>query len=623
MRYKNATAVFLIAVICTVAGMTAGLGAASAADMYRGHGIAMHGDLKYPADFKHFDYVNPNAPKGGEVKLSAIGGFDSFNSFIVKGRSGARQGLLYDTLMTSSADEPFSMYGLIAESVEMPTDRTSITFHLNPAARWHDGKPISVEDVIWTFETLVEKGRPFFRFYYGNIAKAEKVGPRSVKFSFKPDKVNRELPLIVGQLPVLPKHYWKDRDFTQTTLEPPLGSGAYRIKSFEVNRYVEFERVPDYWAATHPTRIGQYNFDTIRYDFYRDQTVALEAFKAGSYDFRSENSAKNWATAYDTPAVRDGLIAKKKFEHNRSTGMQGFVFNMRRDLFKDARVRRALNYAFDFEWSNRTLFYGQYARSDSYFENSELASNELPTGGELAVLEEYRDRLPAEVFTQTYANPKNDGSGNIRANLRIANKILREAGWRVDPKTRILTHEKTNKQMSFELLLVSPLFERIALPFKQNLKRLGIDMRVRTVDTAQYQSRVDNYDFDMVVTTWGQSDSPGNEQRSFWGSSAADRVGSRNLAGVKDPVVDDIIEKLIAAPDRESLVTYTRALDRVLLWQHLVVPHWHIPYDRLAFWDKFSRPSVTPRSGVQFMSWWIDSSKAATTQRRQADPAAK
>jgi len=623
MRLRNATAVFLIAALCATAGVLSGLGAASAADMYRGHGIAMHGDLKYPSDFKNFDYVNPNAPKGGEVKLSAIGGFDSFNNFIVKGRSASGIGLIYDTLMVSSADEPFSMYGLIAKSVEMPTDRSWIIFHLNPDARWHDGKPISADDVIWTFETLVSKGTPFYRFYYGNVSKTEKVGPRSVKFSFKPDKVNRELPLIIGQLPVLPKHYWKDRDFTKTTLEPPLGSGAYRIKSFEANRYVEYERVKDYWAERHPTHIGQYNYDTMRYEYYRDSTVALEAFKAGSYDFRRENSSKNWATAYDTRAVRDGMIQKVEIAHNRSTGMQGFAFNMRRDLFKDPRVRRALNYAFDFEWSNKTLFYGQYSRTGSFFENSELASRGVPKGDVLAVLQEYRDRLPADVFTQPFTNPKGDGSGNIRANLRIANKILREAGWRVDKKTRILTHEKTGKQMSFEMLLVSPLFERIALPFKKNLKRLGIDLKVRTVDTAQYQQRVQNFDFDMIVMSWGQSDSPGNEQRDFWGTSAVDRVGSRNFTGLKNTVVDDIIEKLIAAPDRKSLVTYTQALDHVLLSQHIVIPHWHIPYDRVAHWNKFGRPAVTPKSGVQFMAWWVDGAKTDALQRRQSPPKAK
>jgi microcin C transport system substrate-binding protein len=623
MRHRNAAAVFLIAILWMMAGVMAGLGAASAADMYRGHGIAMHGDLKYPADFKKFDYVNSNAPKGGEVKLSAIGGFDNFNNFIVKGRSASGIGLIYDTLMVSSADEPFSMYGLIAKSVEMPTDRSWITFHLNPDARWHDGKPISVEDVIWTFDTLVSKGTPFYRFYYGNVAKAEKVGPRSVKFSFKPGKVNRELPLIIGQLSVLPKHYWKDRDFTKTTLEPPLGSGAYRVKSFEANRTVEYERVKDYWAARHPTHIGQYNFDTLRYEYYRDTTVALEAFKAGSYDFRRESSSKNWATAYDTPAVRDGMIQKVRLNHNRSTGMQGFAYNLRRDLFKDPQVRRALDYAFDFEWSNKTLFYGQYSRTGSYFENSELASTGLPKGDELAVLQEYQDRLPPDVFSKAYSNPKNDGSGNIRANLRIANKILREAGWRVDRKTRILTHEKTKKQMSFEVLLVSPLFERVALPFKKNLKRLGIDLRVRTVDTAQYQQRVQNFDFDLIVMSWGQSDSPGNEQRDFWGTTAADRVGSRNFTGLKNAVVDDIIEKLIAAPDRKSLVTYTRALDRVLLSQHIVIPHWHIPYDRVVHWNKFGRPAVTPKSGVQFMSWWVDRGKADGLQRRKSPPKAK
>ena len=619
MRHCNAAAVFLIVLLW----VTAGVGAASAADMYRGHGIAMHGDLKYPADFKHFDYVNPNAPKGGDVKLSAIGGFDSFNRFIVKGRSASGLGLIYDTLMVSSADEPFSMYGLIAKSVEMPTDRSWIIFHLNPDARWHDGKPITAEDVIWTFETLVSKGTPFYRFYYGNVSKTEKVGPRSVKFSFKPDKVNRELPLIIGQLPVLPKHYWKDRDFTKTTLEPPLGSGAYRIKTFEANRYVEYERVKDYWAARHPTHAGQYNYDTMRYEYYRDATVALEAFKAGSYDFRRENSSKNWATAYDTRAVRNGMIQKVRIDHNRSTGMQGFAYNMRRDLFKDPRVRRALNYAFDFEWSNKTLFYGQYARTGSFFENSELASSGVPQGDVLAVLDEYRDRLPPEVFTQPYTNPKSDGSGNIRANLRIANKILRDAGWRVDKKTRILTHQKTGKQMSFEILLVSPLFERIALPFKKNLKRLGIDLKVRTVDTAQYQQRVQNFDFDMIVMSWGQSDSPGNEQRDFWGTAAADRVGSRNFTGLKNAVVDSIIEKLIAAPDRKSLVTYTRALDHVLLSQHIVIPHWHIPYDRVVYWNKFGRPEVTPKSGVQFMAWWVDRAKADALQQRQSAPKAK
>ena len=607
----------LTAVALILIGSVLSASEALGASVYRGHGLAMHGDLKYPADFKHFDYVNPNAPKGGEVRRAAIGGFDSFNGFIIKGRGAAGLGLTYDPLMVSSADEPFSMYGLVAESVEVPEDRSWIVFHLNPKARWHDGKPITVADVIWTFNTLVKDGAPFYRFYYGNVATVEKTGERSVKFSFKPGQ-NRELPLILGQMAILPKHYWADRDFTKTTLEPPLGSGPYRLKTFEANRSVTYERVKDYWAANHPVRRGEYNFDTMRFEYYRDGTVSQEAFKAGQYDFRRENSSKAWATAYNIPAVRDGMLIKKTFKHRRSTGMQAFVFNLRRPLFQDVRVRRALGYAFDFEWSNKTLFYGQYARTNSFFENSELASTDLPKGNELAILQEYRDRIPAEVFTKVYANPVSDGSGNIRANLRAANKILRDAGWRIDKKTRKLTNQKTGQVFKFEVLLVSPLFERVVLPFKKNLSRLGIEVSVRTVDSAQYEKRIREYDYDMIVGGWGQSQSPGNEQREFFGSAAADRPGSRNTTGLKDPAVDALIEKLIAAPNRKSLVTMTRAPDRVLLWKYIVIPHYHIPYDRLVYWDMFGRPKVTPDSGVQFMAWWIDPQKAANLDQRKA-----
>lgn len=606
----------LTAVALILIGSVLSAPEALGASVYRGHGLAMHGDLKYPADFKHFDYVNPNAPKGGEVRRAAIGGFDSFNGFIIKGRGAAGLGLTYDTLMVSSADEPFSMYGLVAETVEVPKDRSWITFHLNPKARWHDGKPITVADVIWTFNTLVKDGAPFYRFYYGNVAKVEKIGERSVKFTFKPGQ-NRELPLILGQMAVLPKHYWADRDFTKTTLEPPLGSGPYRLKSFEANRYVALERVKDYWAANHPVQRGEYNFDTIRFEYYRDSTVALEAFKAGQFDFRRENSSKAWATAYDIPAVRDGSLIKKAFGHKRSTGMQAFIFNLRRPLFQDVRVRRAVGYAFDFEWSNKTLFYGQYARTNSFFENSELASVDLPKGDELAILQEYRDRIPAEVFTKVYANPVSDGSGNIRANLRAANKILREAGWRIDKKTRKLTNQKTGQVFKFEIILVSPLMERVVLPFKKNLSRLGIEVSVRTVDSAQYERRVQDYDYDMIIAGWGQSQSPGNEQREFFGSAAADRPGSRNLTGLKDPAVDALIERLIAAPDRKNLVTMTRALDRVLLWKYIVIPQFHIPYDRLVYWNMFGQPKVVPDSGAQFFTWWIDPKKYAALDRRR------
>ncbi len=614
MRHPIAAIFAVFVLLCS--------GAVPAAEVYRGHGIAMHGDLKYPAGFKHFDYVNPNAPKGGDVKLGSIGGFDTFNGYIVKGRTAAGLGLIYDTLMASSADEPFSMYGLIAKSVEMARDRSWIIFHLNPKARWHDGKPITVEDVIWTFNTLVEKGTPFYRYYYGNVAKVKKVAARSVKFSFKPGE-NRELPLIVGQLTVLPKHYWEKRDFTKTTLEPPLGSGPYRLKSFEANRRVVYDRVKDYWAANLPVRRGQYNFDTLRFEYFRDSTVSREAFKAGAFDYQSESSSKAWATEYDTSAVKDGNLVKRKFKHNRSSGMQGFVFNLRRPLFQNARVRQALAHAFDFEWSNKTLFYGQYSRTNSYFDNSELASTGLPKGDELKLLDQFRDKLPSQVFKSAYTAPKTDGSGNLRANLRIANKMLRNAGWRFDRGNRILKHEKSGKEFRFEILLVSPLFERVVLPFKQNLKRLGIEVRVRTVDSAQYQKRVQKFDFDMIVGSWGQSLSPGNEQRNYWGSDAAGRIGSRNLAGLKDPVVDKLVEKLIAAPTRKDLVTYTRALDRVLLWKFLVIPHFHIPYDRVLYWDMFGIPKVIPDSGANLFTWWVDPARLKALRQRMPSSGTK
>ena len=581
---------------------------AGAQEVTRGHGLAMHGDLKYPAGFRSFDYVNPAAPKGGDVRLDAVGGYDSFNGFVIKGRPAVGLGLIYDSLMVSSADEPFSQYCLLCETVEVPADRSWVAFTLRGQASWHDGRPVTAEDVIWTFNTLREKGRPFYRYYYASVESVEKTGPRTVKFTFKPGE-NRELPLILGQLAVLPKHYWEGRDFEKTTLEPPPGSGPYRIDTFEAGRSITYARVPEYWGARLAVNAGSNNFDRVRYDYYRDSTVAIEAFKAGAIDYRDENSSRHWATSYNVPALKEGRLVKETLSHSRSSGMQGFVFNTRRPIFQDRMVRRALAYAFDFEWSNKILFYGQYTRTRSFFQNSELAATGLPRGRELEILEPYRDRLPPEVFTEEYQPPRTDGSGNNRANLRAALDLLRQAGWDIDAEKRKLVNNETGEPMEFEVLLISPLFERVVLPMKKNLARLGIEITVRTVDTAQYTERLNNFDFDMIVNTWGQSLSPGNEQRNFWTSASVDQKGSRNLAGLEDPIVDELVELLIAAPSRAELVQRTRALDRVLQWTHIVIPQLHIPVDRVVYWNKFSRPEVIPRRGSSFFTWWVDPQK--------------
>jgi microcin C transport system substrate-binding protein len=513
--------------------------------------------------------------------------------------------------MTGSSDEAFTQYGLIAESVEVPDDRSWAAFTLRPEARWHDGRPITADDVIFSFEILKEKGHPFYRAYYANVAKVEKVGERKVKFSFS-GGTNRELPLIMGQLTVLPKHYWEGRDFSATTLEPPLGSGPYKIESFETGRNVVMVRVDDYWGKDLPVNRGQNNWGRIRYEYFGDETVALEAFKAGAYDFRQEGNSKSWATAYDFPGVRDGRVVKELIENENPTGMQGFAFNTRRDIFKDRRVRQAIGYAFDFEWSNLTLFYGQYTRSESYFSNSELSSSGLAEGEELEILERYRGRVPDEVFTQEFRAPATDGSGNNRANLREAARLLKEAGWVV--KDDRLVNE-AGLPFEFEILLASPAFERVTQPFARNLERLGIKARIRTVDTAQYQNRMDQYDFDVTVESFGQSLSPGNEQRDFWASASADVPGGRNTIGIKDPVIDELVGLVIEAPSRESLIARTRALDRVLLWGHYVVPNWHIQAYRVASWNMFSRPPVTPKYSLGLDTWWIDKGKAAALGR--------
>ena len=572
------------------------------------HAIALHGTPKYGPDFTHVSYVNPDAPKGGALKLNAIGSFDSLNPFIVKGTPAAgltfiRSGLVYESLMQNAWDEPFTLYGVIAENITMADDKSWVAFDLRPEATWADGKPITPEDVVWTFETLRDKGQPFFKAYYGDVEKAEITGERSVKFTFKVAG-NAELPLIIAEMSILPKHYWtaEGREFDKTSLEAPLGSGPYKIGKVEAGRSVEYIRRDDWWGKDLPLFQGFYNFDRITYDYYRDNNVALEAFLSGEFDVQIENTAKLWATAYDAPAVNDGRITKEEIENARPAGMQAFIYNIRRPVFQDIAVREALSYAFDFEWSNKQFAYGTYTRTNSYYENSELASSGLPQGKELEILEEYRGRIPENIFTESFAAPKSDGSGNARASLRTAMKILDNAGWVLgDDDIRV----KDGQRLEFEIIDTNPQFERWVLPFIKNLKRIGADASFRIVDTAQYQNRMTAFDFDMTISVFGQSNSPGNEQRDFWGSAKADIEGSRNYIGVKDPVLDELIEKLVQTSSREDLVATVRAMDRILLAGHYVIPMWHFPKWRIAYWSHIERPeTMSDISPLISYTWW-------------------
>jgi microcin C transport system substrate-binding protein len=496
--------------------------------MHVSHAIAMHGEPLHPADANPPDYVNPDAPKGGTVKYGAQGSFDSLHPFIVKGVSPSGNGQLWMTLCWPSPDEAFSMYGLIAETIEWPEDRTSVAFTLRPQAKWHDGTPITVEDVIWSFDTLKSKGSPNFATMFGDVLKAEKVGDRKVLFTFR-GNVNHELPLVMGTLPVLPSKWWAGKDFESTSLEPALGSGPYKVDAVDVGRSITYRRVPDWWAKDLWMMRGRNNFDVIRYDYYRDNNIVFEAFKGGDADIRRENSGRNWMTKYaDLPAVKDGRIVRAEIRHENPTPMQGFIFNLRRDLFRDRRVREAIGLAYDFEWQNKNLSYGFYTRTRSYFGNCELEAKGLPSPEELEILEPLKGKIPDEVFTAEFNPPKSDGSGNFREQLRKAIPLLKAAGWEI--KDGKMT-DKTGRKLAFEMLLPDAAFEAMSLPVKQNLERMGIDMAVRTVDTAQYQRRSDTYDFDMTIDLWAEALSPGNEQREFWGSKAADITGGRNSMG--------------------------------------------------------------------------------------------
>ena len=587
------------------------------------HGLSLFGEPQYPPGFKHFDYVNPSAPQGGTVRRIAFGTFDNFNQVVagVKGSLAMGTELITESLMTPALDEVSTEYGLLAEAVSFPEDRSSVTYRLRANAHWHDDEPVTPDDVIFSFFAWKENS-PELGAYYRHVTKAEKSGERDITFTFD-GPGNRELPQIVGQLPILPKHWWeatdssgRKRDVTQTTLEPPLGSGPFRLKEFIAGRTLVYERVADYWGKDLNVNIGTNNFAQMRYEYYRDSTVALEAFKADQVDYRTENSAKNWATAYDFPAVRDKKVVMEEFPIRNIGVMQAFAFNIRRPKFQDPRVRRAFNFGFDFEEMNRQIFFGLYQRISSYFQGTELACSGVPEGQELVILETVKDKVPPELFTHPYTNPVGGDPQKVRNNLREAVALLRDAGYEIrDTK---LVHAKTGEPFSVEFLAEDPTTERIVLFFKPSLERLGMDVAVRTVDSAQYENRLRQFDFDIIVANWGQSLSPGNEQRGYWGSQAADQPGSRNLVGIKNPAVDELINRVIFSKDRAELVAATHALDRVLLWNFYVVPQWTSSVVRTARWDRFGRPTTLPKYGLSGFPtiWWWDAEKAAKLPQR-------
>lgn len=567
--------------------------------------ISLYGDLKYPANFTHFSYVNPDAPKGGTLHLSAIGSFDNLNPYIIKGEAAEGVDALTNvTLMTQSYDEPFSMYAQLADTVDLADDRASMTFHLNPKAIWDDGTPITADDVVWTFTTLTKDGAPFYRAYYADVATAKAVNAHSVTFTFK-TATNRELPLILAQMPILPKHYWANKSFGETTLTPPVAAGPYKITHVVAGRSIEFTRNPHWWGNDLPTNVGRYNFDKIVYTYYRDQNVALEAFFAGEFDIQQESVAKLWQTAYTAPPVMDGRIIKQEIANTRPVGMQAFIYNLRRPVFQDIAVRKALAYAFDFDWENKQFAFGSYQRTRSFFENSDLAATGLPSDKEVALLSPLKDTLPPEVFTAAYQPPTTDGSGNNRAHLKTAADILESAGYKLG-KDGIRVHEKTGVRLSFEFVDANPAFERWILPFTQNLKRIGVECRFRVLDSSQYINRMQKFDFDMTTSVFAQSDSPGNEQREYWTSAKADIPGSRNYIGIKNPAVDTLVDHLIHAQTREELVTSTRALDRVLQWNHYVIPNWFYNKWRLAWWNRLDHPQhLSGTTPAILDTWWI------------------
>ena len=594
---------------------------AQANDLPKSHGLSAFGDLKYSRNFKHFDYVNPSAPKGGTIRLAGIDSFDSLNPYILKGVPAAGIGLIHATLMERANDEPDALYGLIAESVSVAPDKSAITFDLRRSAKFSDGSPITSDDVVFTFQSLTKKGHPQYRFIFAGVADVKAHGKHRVTFTFKAAN-NRDLPLQIAGLPVLSKRYYEKVAFDKTTMTPPPGAGPYRVAKVEPGRSIVYERVRNYWADQLPVMMGRYNFNKIRFDYFRDRDIAFQAFFSKSYDFREEFTSRSWATQYDNKLpVKDGRIVRATLPDATPSGVQAFFFNMRREKFNDRRVRAALDLAFDFEWTNKTLFYGLYDRTNSMFANSALAAEKPPTADEIELLTPLKGKVPEEVFSKIYQSPTTDGSGRNRSNLRKAARLLRKAGWKIVENTLV---DKSGKPLTIEFLLFESSFQRIISPYVRNLKRIGINASIRIVDVANFQHRMQQYDFDVVVQRYVQTNTPGIEQKTYFSSQMADVPGSRNLAGIKNPAVDYLIDKVIKAKTRKTLVTAVHALDRVLMWNRYMVPQWYKGVHNIAYWNKFDRPKTKPKFDLGMLdTWWYNAQKAAMIDAGKAPPKSK
>lgn len=601
--------VFFITIVLAVLNLSI----STAAEVIVSHAISIRGEPKYPADFTHFEYVNPDAPKGGTLTLDAIGTYDNFNRYAQRGDAAVGSGDLYDTLMTASDDEVEMYYGLIAEKVEYSTDYTWIIFHINPQARFQDGEPITAEDVVFSFNKFFNEGVPQFKQYYKNVENAEVLDLHRAKFTL--NEGNKELLISLASLTILPKHYWEDKNFAEPSTEVPLGSGPLIVSDYKMGQYVIYKRLDDYWAKDLPVMKGQLNFDFIRYDYYRDETVSFEAFKAGEYDFRQENIAKNWATQYTGTQFEKGYIVKEEIPHEIPQGMQALIFNIQRPFFQDRRVRMALNYALDFEWLNKNIFYNQYTRTRSYFQNTKYEAKGLPSEEELNILEPFRGKIPEEVFTEEYNPPVTDGTGNIRNQIRQALRLLKEAGWVI--KDKKLINVETNEPFEFELLIYSSSTERFAIPMQKNLERMGITMNIRLVDTTQFINRLRERDFDMVSWSYSARHYPDSNLKIIWRSDYIDSTW--NTAGVQNEVVDALVDGIEASQeDEEALLHYGHAFDRVLTWNHYVIPEWHISKFRVAYWNKFSQPEIRPKYDLGLFTWWVDPEKEKLLPERGA-----